>query len=104
MIGQLNRKITIVDRTTDQNEYGEPIDSFNEIASVWSSVKNLTGQELFTANQAHPESSTKFTIRYRPNIKPQMKINYGSRSFVILSVVNIKETFTFLEMTCREVL
>jgi SPP1 family predicted phage head-tail adaptor len=100
----LNKRISILQKSEIQNNYGEVENNQVEIAKVWANVKTLRGRELFQANQVHNEVTVKVIIRYRSGILPKMQIKYGERVFeIIASPININEQNRFLELVCKEV-
>lgn len=41
--GQLNRRITIQRHVQGQDDFGQPIDTWEEVKKVWASIANETG-------------------------------------------------------------
>lgn len=74
-IGTLDRRVTLltVTRTQDPNT-GEEVETFVEGDSFWAQKLDLAGKEFFSAEQVNSEVTTKFTIRYRTGITPDMKL------------------------------
>jgi SPP1 family predicted phage head-tail adaptor len=106
--GILKQRITLMVQTDDQNSYGEVEEdetTWNEHATVWANVKFLRGRELFQANQVHNEVTARVLIRYRKDVEPNMRIQYGTRSLDIVGPpINVNEENRLLELMCKEVI
>ncbi len=74
-IGKLDRRVTLmtVTRTQDPNT-GEEVESFTPGHTVWGQKLDVTGKEFFSAGQINAEVNTKFIVRYRTDITPDMKL------------------------------
>jgi SPP1 family predicted phage head-tail adaptor len=75
--GELNRRITI-ERVNHAIVTGGDVEETTETqATVWAKKEDLSGSELFRAMQVHSEITTRFTIRWRGDIYPQMRVRLG---------------------------
>lgn len=100
--GQLRQRITIKELTTTTDEYGQPLDTWTDVATTWTAIEPLQGREYFAADQVNAEVSTRIRIRYRTGIDRTMKIVYGSAEFEILDVINPKFANVELQLMCKE--
>jgi len=96
-------RITIQEHVTDQDEAGQPVDMWQDVATVWGAVEPLRGREYFAAQQVQAEVTTRIRIRYRRGIRPEMRVLYDGRLFNILSVIDPEERHVELQLMCREV-
>lgn len=87
--GELDRRITIASFTESQNAYGEPVKTWNTLATVWANVKPASGREFFNSNQRVAEVDTIFKIRYRDDVTPQMRVLYNGSIYDIKSILEI---------------
>jgi SPP1 family predicted phage head-tail adaptor len=102
--GKLKKRITFLEQSSLRNSYGEKENTWNEVDTVWANVLTLTGRALFQANQVHAEVTSKVIIRYRKDIKSNMRIRYGDRILEIIAPpINMNEANRFLEISCKEV-
>jgi SPP1 family predicted phage head-tail adaptor len=101
--GKLNKRITILGQPTGKNTYKTPNDG-GLIAVVWANVRTLTGRALYQAQQVHAEINSKVIIRYRNDIKANMRIKYGNRTLEVIYPVNMNEENRYLELSCKEVI
>lgn len=106
-VGKLNKRITLkkTDGTTIFKD-GVEIANWDDVATIWANARPLQGKELWTAQSIYPELSMKFTIRYRKDISEDMRILYNEKGkeFEIISIVDIDEKHTYMEIACKVVI
>lgn len=100
--GQLRHRITIQQKTRVQNEYGEEIADWVDVASVWASVNPISGREFFAAEAVNSEVTHKINMRYRSGITPDMRVKFKERYFQIIVVMNLQEKNVELQLLCKE--
>jgi SPP1 family predicted phage head-tail adaptor len=71
--------------------------------AVWANVMPMTGREYEESQKIRAETTYRITTRYFPHITTDMKILYKSKTFDIVSVLNIEERNTQLQLVCWEV-
>jgi SPP1 family predicted phage head-tail adaptor len=101
--GDLNRRVTLQTATETQDGAGQPIPAWSDVATVWAAVEPLEGRELFAAQQINAEAIVMVRIRYRPGVRPKMRVLYGSRLLGIISVIDPGERHEELRLLCSEV-
>lgn len=101
--GELNKNVILQYQSITQNGYGEQDITWTDLDFVWAKIEPLTGREYFAAQQLHAEAKIKLTIRYRTGINPAMRFKYGNRAFNIVSIQNVNQANTALEIACWEV-
>lgn len=84
--GKMDRLITLQAFTTTQNDYGEPVETWTTLASVWSERVPLSGREAFVADQIAALSLVKFRIRYRSDVNTKIRIIDAGEYYDIRSV------------------
>lgn len=85
--GDLNRRVTIQQRATGQNAYGEPNTGWTDVATVWAAIADVNGREFMAAQATQNAVQTKITIRYRPGIVAAMRVVHGSDIYNIEAVL-----------------
>lgn len=70
--------------------------------AVWASVTPTTGREYEEAQKLRGETTYKVITRYLPNITSDMKIMFGLQVLDIISVLNINERNTELQIIAKE--
>lgn len=89
--GNLKNIITIQDRAETTDEYGGPVYSWADYATVWAGVEPLSGRELIAAAAAQSTVTTRFRIRYRDDITSAMRILHNGKKYNIFAVIDINE-------------
>lgn len=102
--GILRHRITIQEeRDGGKNRFNEQIKTWEDIATVWASIEPISGREYWAGQQVQSEITHRIRIRYRPGIKPAMRVLYQNRLFEIESVIDYQERHEFLQLMCKEV-
>lgn len=88
--GKLRHLITIEHPTTTQNEYGEPISTWDTFATAYASREDLTGREAYYANAGRQVATmlTRFTMRYLDGVDATMRIVSDSVLYDIQSIAD----------------
>lgn len=103
--GELRHRITIQEFVEQVDEYGTPIGSgWQDVATVWAAVEPIQGREYILLQNTQSELTTRVRIRYRPGIKPAMRVVYGTRIFDIQAVIDFEERHVELQLMCKEVI
>lgn len=89
--GPLRHQVTLRSYTKTRDAYGGEIETWSDFATVWASVDPLIGREYIAAKQIQAEVSHKIRMRYINGVDPTMKIVFGSRTFEIVSILNVAE-------------
>lgn len=88
---ELNRKITFRQLTITQNpSTGEMIEAWTDFVSVFAKIEPLVGREYLAAAAIQDEIPTKFTMRFRGDIDPAMRIAFDGTEYNITSIQNIR--------------
>jgi SPP1 family predicted phage head-tail adaptor len=74
--GDLDRRIIIQRLTTGESPSGEPIETWNAVATVWAKVEQQSGREFFATAQEVSERKTVFRIRYMPDLTVLDRVIY----------------------------
>lgn len=100
--GLLRHKITIQRATETQSAAGALSTTWATFATVWSEIEPITGREFFAQKIIQGEITHKITIRYLSGVVPKMRIIYGSRTFDIEQVMNVRERNKEMALMCKE--
>lgn len=101
--GNLKRKIIIQTYTKTPNDFGEVIKGWIDFKTAYASITPLSAKEFFKAG-VQAEATHKVEMRYLKDIKPKMRVLYGTRVFDIESVINVREENKTLQLICTEVI
>jgi SPP1 family predicted phage head-tail adaptor len=103
--GKLNKRVRIdrsVAGSPPVNEFGEPVVSWEEVDTIWSSIEPLSGREFWAQQQVQSEVTTRFRIRYRADILTGMRVVYNTAIYMIKSVIDPLEKHEELQLMCSE--
>lgn len=101
--GDLRHRIVIEATETEQSEHGEPVDSWCWYAAGWASRQDLSGRELFAAQQVKAEITTRFVTRYIAGVTSRMRVKCDHVVYSITSAADTDGTQRWLTlMTARE--
>lgn len=91
--GKLRRKITIQQEIASdtKDEYGQYPMTWTAVITVRASVVGNRGREFYAALAAESDVETVFGMRYRSEVKNNMRILYNDEQYEILSAVNVDE-------------
>lgn len=103
--GKLSHKVTIEQPPATLDAQGGRSGSWSEITGspVWASITPLSGSRRYEAAQVVQGISHEITMRHLSNVTSEMRIMYGTRKFMIRSVVNAEERDRELRLMCEEV-
>ncbi len=104
-VGAMDRQIVLRQYTATTNDYGEETLSWSDLATVWAKVDYpVTGtDERQSSAQPTAFQTVVFTIRYRTDVEPKMRVEYGSDELDIIAVSEIgRRAFTVIEAQKRQ--
>jgi SPP1 family predicted phage head-tail adaptor len=68
----------------------------------WASIEPITGRERIRAGQQVPEATHLIRMRYNTAVSPSDTLVKGSRTFEVMSVIDLDERNVVLECMCKE--
>ena len=108
-ISRLQQRITVQRRSSTLDAYGQEINSWTDIGTVWAEVKPMSGAEKMRANAMVVESQLthRVTVRYSALFLPSIeadawRILFGTRVFNITSSMNVDEEDKLIIFDCTE--
>ena len=87
--GELRNRITIEHPVESRDESGGVTVQWQELPSgahAWSKREDLSGRELFQAQQINAQVATQFTVRWRSDIDARMRVVSDGITYPIESV------------------
>jgi len=84
--GSLDRRIAILEKVVTQNDDGEEIGHWFQLATVWAFVQQQSGREFFASQQTLEDRRILFRIRWRPDVTVLHRIKHGDELFDIQEV------------------
>lgn len=93
----MRQRIILQKRTMAENDYGEPIESWEDVTPLNASVEPLVGREFFRGGsgalpQKQAEVDTRIRIRYRKGLNPaDHRIVHGGVVYDLVAVIQDRE-------------
>ena len=103
-IGELRHRIVIQQQSSIQDGYGQPVSSWIDVSTLWSSIEPLSGREFFAAQQVNSETTTRIKIRYLAGVVSKMRVVYGLKIYDILYVIDPEERHIEMQLMCKELI
>ena len=105
--GKLNRQITIQRKTRMRDAAGQTIDNWVNHARVWANFKTITGsafsnQEFISGDVEVDRVVTSIRIRYREDLKSDMRVVYRGKYYDIKAVLPDEEFREYLDISVSE--
>lgn len=82
----LNRRVTFQRKVRGKGPGGIPTEAWSDVVTVWAAKDPLRTREFFAAAAVNAEDTVKFRVRYRTDIKPDMRIVDDGRVYSITGV------------------
>jgi len=88
-IGSLNERIVIQSVSESQSASGYAAPTWGTFATVWANVNFRPGgaDERIITDRETAVSPVEFTLRYRTDITPKMRVSWQSDTFDIVAVM-----------------
>lgn len=89
--GELDKRATLQVRTVAANAYNEPVETWAELATVWTKVEypKTGSEEAFEDNINIAATRVDFTIRYRTDVGFVERILYESEVYDIERIAEL---------------
>ena len=101
LIGKLRQRVTLQQRGNAEDELGQQVLTWSDIARVHASIEQLSGRELMTASAERAENTARITIRYMAGVVEKMRLLHGAVVYEITSVSDIDGRRRELQIMCK---
>jgi SPP1 family predicted phage head-tail adaptor len=106
-IGRLNQRITVQQRTLTLDGYGQELNTWTNVATVWANVKPISGREKMRGMAIESQLTHTVLVRYREAFMPPKtvdayRINYEGRIFNITAARDLEEDREYIIFDCTE--
>lgn len=102
-IGALRQRVTIESPVDAPDGAGGFTRSFATLAQVWAKIDPAGARDLFVEQRQEQSTTHVVTIRWRGDVKSQMRYIHRGRKLLIKSVVDSDERRFFLVCDCEEI-
>ncbi len=69
-IGRLDKRVTIQSGTTMKDVYGQPLETWSDIATVWASIQYIGGREKLRSGVVDANLDVTVAVRYYEQLTP----------------------------------
>ena len=101
--GRLNRRCTLQAPGTTQDELGQPIHGWTDVATVWGDVRLRSGLESVKAGAVVSTVQASVRIRYRTGINAGMRVLVGAVPYEVLAVQPDVGGREYVDLVCQVV-
>jgi len=102
--GQLNKLITFEYQVTISDGMGgSSVTWTTKAENVWAAIWPASAKEIIAAQQETMVVTHRIRIRFRSDIKPDMRIKYGTNYFNIVSRLNPNMGNKMIDILAKEV-
>lgn len=91
--GKLRHKISIEQRTTAPDEYGQTVETWSKIGERYAAILPIVATEQAASGRFGATLTHQIMMRHFAGIDPQMRLKFGNRIF---NIVDIKEDPTLV--------
>ncbi len=91
----LQRKVSVA--------HGIPTERWEIVFSCWCAVEPLSGREFWEAAAINRENEVRFTIRFRRDVSPEMRMRLDGTVYDITSILDKNNRHEALEILARTV-
>ena len=88
-IGSLDKRIIIKAKTATEDTFGEAVETWITLDTVWGKKRDLRGSERYTAKQNLAGVDCVFTIRYRNDLTSLNVLECENIEYEITGVVEL---------------
>lgn len=96
--GKLKNRVTFQTLDKIKDEYGDSVEGWSEFKTLWAEVFDRSGSQLITTEQIKNSVTTRFRIRYRSDLKEDMRILFRGQAYDIESILDVSGDRKFLEI------
>jgi len=100
---RLNRRVVIRQLIAGQDEIGQPTQVWSDLATVWASVRYLSGVETIKSDAATSVAKASIRIRHRTDVTAAMRVVLGATTFEVKAVLPDEQARDRLDLACEVV-
>ena len=100
----MNHRLIVQQVTATQDAYGAPTNTWSTFANAWGEITPVSGFERPIANKTESQVTHRIRMHWLARMLPTMRISYDSRTFNIVSLINVDERNREWLLLCQEVI
>jgi SPP1 family predicted phage head-tail adaptor len=101
--GKLNSCVKLQQLTSGQDEIGQPVQTWSDVATVWADIRHLSGLEVVKADSPASVVKASIRIRYRTGINAGMRVLHGATAYNITAVLPDEAKKQYTDLACEVV-
>ncbi len=101
-IGDLKKRITLQSMTKTADGMGGFSIVWKDEAIISAAIWPVSASEQVQAMQTTMTISHRIRVRYRTNVRASYRVNFGTRYFNIVSIINPNEANKYLDIMVKE--
>lgn len=100
--GQLKHSVTIQARSANRDAFGGASDQWVDVFpnGIAASVEPLSGRELYSAQQHHPDVSVRIRIRHRAGVLAEQRAIFRGQVYSVLYIIPVGMADRELHLMC----
>jgi len=101
--GKLRHRVAILQKQTTIDPDGYPIETWEPLYSAWAKVEPISGREYYQAAAVQAQHQVRFTMRYRKDITPAMRLRWDGEDYEIKAVIDLEGRRRWLQIMVEAV-
>lgn len=102
-VGQLKHRVTVKYLNSGQDDIGQPVQTWSDLASIWADIRHLNGSESIRADADSSIVKASIRIRRRTDVTPAMRVYHGSTIYEIKAVLPDEQSRERLDLSCERI-
>lgn len=99
--GLLNRRAALQRRTTGNGPIGQPLTTWDDVATVWASVRHASGLETVKADALTSVVKASIRIRFREDVSAGMRVVLAGVFYDIRAVLPDLVGRQYVDLVCE---
>ena len=87
--GKMDRRILIETNTPAQDSFGDPVESWGTLGTVWAEKLSAKAFEKFTGEKLTGFRQIGWMIRYRSDVTNLHRVVFDSENYLIMGVTEV---------------
>jgi SPP1 family predicted phage head-tail adaptor len=100
--GKLRHRVVIQEIVGTRSNYGEELQTWKNVVTLWASVQPQRGAEKYESAQDVPNYSVKIRCRYYSGIDEKMRVSWGGKYYNIQAIIVVNEIKHEMILLCEE--
>lgn len=99
--GSLKSLVTIQQQTEGQDEIGQPMRVWADLAKVWANIRHLSGSEAIKAGMDASTVRASIRIRRRDDVTSAMRVQHKNVVYEISAVMPDEQSRAYVDLVCE---